>query len=68
MCIAQLLVLELGGAGLGYDDAQPCSMCTKVVCMAGLAHVFHTTQQGVARKQYTHNPECECEALDMLVT
>lgn len=65
---SQMLVLELGEGGIGYDDAQPCSMCSKAAALAGLARVLHTTQQGVARKHFSYHPEYTCEALDLLLS
>lgn len=45
----QILVCEIDTFGVGYDDAQPCRVCTKALASVGIGRVLHTTQRGLAQ-------------------
>jgi hypothetical protein len=64
---AEIWIVELDGAGIGYEEAVACVMCNKGLFKLGLARQYFSSHSGVRSQAMVsgHKPAMVCESYDM---
>jgi hypothetical protein len=64
---ADVWIVELDGAGIGYEEAVACVMCNKGLYKLGLARQYYSSHAGVRCQALAAAPKAGmvCESLDM---
>ena len=64
---AEVWIVELDGAGIGYEEAIACVMCNKGLFKLGLAKQHYSSHSGVRSQSMTsgHKPTMVCESYEM---
>jgi hypothetical protein len=64
---AEVWIVELDGAGIGYEEAMACIMCNKGLYKLGLTKQYFSSHSGVRTQSMTsgHKPGMVCESYEM---
>jgi hypothetical protein len=64
---AEVWIVELDGAGIGYEEAMACIMCNKGLYKLGLTKQYFSSHSGVRSQSMTsgHKPGMVCESYEM---
>jgi tRNA(Arg) A34 adenosine deaminase TadA len=57
-------IVELDGAGVGYEEAVPCPMCQSTVCMLGLSKTHFSSHSGIISQEVSFRPLLKCATYD----